>query len=201
MNKENILIGAMIVSAIILIYIAMRGGTYEGFELESAVTPNYIKQYYTKKLAQTLSEDPRNSAGEYVEFYTADASADTPRANDNIKQITITPNNCVFKYGHLNEKTYTIKIDPGVYLPSELAKQMECTLNDAENGWWVTWDSLHNRFALGTNGFKYRRWYHPQSIYYAMGLKCTPDDGLMKNMTEWMDNEVGSPLYVCVALR
>lgn len=186
---EKIFIAIVIICIIILLFAWRR--MREGFALEESRTPAYIRNYYVKKLAQTLSEDPHNSAGEYVEFFV----------NQDPTRIIIGPSNCVFKYDHINEKTYTIKIKHGIYTGPELAEEMECTLNAADNGWWVTWDHMHNRFALGSYNFKYRRWYHPQSIYYDIGIKCTPENGLMKNMTDWMDSEVGSSIYVCYDTR
>lgn len=188
-SSEKIIAAVIIVSVIILIYIYARShilSAAEGFELETAVTPSYIRNYYTKKLADTLSEDPRNSAGEYVEFFTV--------CNNNQGIFDITPSNCVFKYNHMNDKTFTIQITPGIYSGVELARKLECELNAVDDGWWVTWDAMHRRFAMGTHGFKYRRWYHPRSIYADMGIKCTPEFGLMKNMTEWMDSEVGESI-------
>lgn len=186
-SNEKIFAAVIIVSLIILIYIySTNRALLEGFELETAVTPAYIRNYYTKKLADTLSEDPRNSAGEYVEFFTVCDN------NDGI--FDITPDNCVFKYNHMNDKTFTIQLPLGIYSGPELAKKLECELNAVDDGWWVTWDSMHKRFAMGTHGFKYRRWYHPRSIYADMGIKCTPEFGLMKNMTEWMDSEIGESI-------
>lgn len=177
---EKLFVAMIIVSMIILIYLMLKKS--EGFELETARTPAYIRDYYVDKLAQTLSEDPRNSAGEYIEFFESPI------------EIIVNKYNCVFKYDHMNEKTYTIKIKHGKYSGPELARELEKSLNAADNGWWVAWDDTHNRFALGSYGFKYRRWYHPQSIYQDLGIKCTPEFGLMKNMTDWMDSEVGNDI-------
>ena len=189
-TKNKILLGFVVAFILLFVYYIMYGDEFDAEEYIEGLKEEYEGYTPEREIDYSCDEFDMDDFSEIAN------SIDDLDGSNKETIFRIDESNNVFKYHHLNDKVFTLKIEPGRYTGKKLAEALQKILNEADPEWWVKWDSKAYKFSLGANDFKYSRYLHKNSIYKTMGLKSPELFGLTAGTTEWTESETGSSLKI-----